>query len=198
MPRKNDLFLFQTDPGGGSGGAGGTGDGDPGDPAPQPPAGDDGDPGGTGDDTVPAAKLKEAQNEARNLRARLKAAEKERDELKGTQQSDVEKLTTERDNLRESLTEAEQRVRKLSVAVLAESVGIVKEARADAADLLDWSKIQDPSDDEEVTEALRALVKAKPFLAGSVAGGGDGGAGQGGNGQKVDMNTLIRQAAGRA
>jgi hypothetical protein len=80
--------------------------------------------------------------------------------------------------------------------VLAEGAGIAPAARADASKLLDWSKIEDPDDDAILEEALKELVKARPYLRGSTSGA-DGGAG--GDSTKVGagMNEVIRRAAGR-
>lgn len=150
--------------------------------------------GGSTTDMVPRSEAQEARSEAKNLRDRLRAAEKERDELKASQETDAEKLKRERDEAATGRTAAETRVRNLQVQVLASKVGIVDPEAA--ATLLDWSKIEDPEVTSQVEKALRDLVKDKPYLAGKVPGGSDGGAGDGSGASGEDMNSLIRSGFG--
>lgn len=143
---------------------------------------------------VPASEAQEARREAQALRQRTKAAEEELKRLKDAQLSDQEKTAKERDEERSRADAAEKRVRDLQVQVLATKVGIVDPPAASA--LLDWSKIEDPEDDKQVEKALRDLVKEKTYLV-PAGGGSDGGAGNGTGGGTQDMNSMIRQAAGR-
>lgn len=145
--------------------------------------------------TVPRAEAEEARREAKNLRDRLRAAEKERDDLKTAQMTDAEKIQKERDDALAASSDLEKRVRNLQVQVLAGKVGIVDPEAASA--LLDWTTIKDVDDSKEVEKALRDLAKSKPYLVGNVAGGGDGGAGNGaGSGGTGSMNDLIRSGFG--
>lgn len=193
MTRDPWLLLHPDGEGGGEGGGSSQEE-----EATAPPEGEAETQGGSGDgqtQMVPASEAQEARKEAKNLRQRMKAIEKERDELKGAQMSDAEKTTEERDKLREQAKTLAESNRTLRVQVLSSKVGIIDPEAASA--LLDWSKITDPEDDAEVEQALREMVKEKTYLAGNVAGGGDGGAG-GGSGEVVDMNQALRRAAGRA
>lgn len=151
---------------------------------------------GENQDMVPKREVQEANREAQLLRERLRNAEKERDDLKKSQMTDAEKVQKERDDAIAAKATADKRVRDLQVQVLAGKIGIVDPEAASA--LLDWSSISDPEDSKSVEKALKDLVKDKPYLAGSTAGGGDGGAGDGsGAGRSGNMNDLIRQGAGR-
>lgn len=195
------LIHYHPDGDGGSG-EGGSGEGSPGGngTTQTPPEGNGGSGSGSGNgnqnqDMIPRAEAEEARREAKNLRDRLKAAEKERDDLKTSQMSDAEKVQKERDDALAAASDLDKRVRTLQVQVLAGKVGIVDPEAASA--LLDWTTIKDVDDSAEVEKALRALVKAKPYLAGTVAGGGDGGAGNGaGAGGTGSMNDLIRSGFG--
>lgn len=192
------LFDLETSTGGDGGGSGGGGDGGSGSGSSTatPPAGESGAQGGDGkQDMVPRSEAQEARREAQNLRERLKTAEKERDDLKSAQMSDSEKLTKERDDLKTEKTTLEEENRNLRVQVISARVGI-QDPEAAAA-LLKWDTIKDSSDEKEIESALKQLVKDKPYLAGNVAGGGDGGAGDGVGTSTTDMNSLLRGATGR-
>lgn len=198
MTWRDGFLLFQTDPGGaGTGGTGGTGDGDPGGQSTQTQGGQSGDPGGTGGNTdlVPKREVQEANREAQNLRERLRKTEEERDSLKQSQMSDQEKVSQENQTLKDTVSTKDTEIRDLRVQVLAQKVGIVDPEAASR--LLDWDSIKKPEDADEVEKALRKLLEDKPYLAGSHLGRGDGGAGSGQGADTQDMNTLIRQAAGR-
>lgn len=200
MTWRDGFLLFHTDAGGaGSGTGGGTGDAGSGTQATQTQGGQSGTQGGDGgskDDLVPKREVQEANREAQNLRERLRAAEKERDDLKTAQMSDTEKITEENQTLKQTVTSKDTEIRDLRVQVLAQKVGIVDPEAASR--LLDWDSIKRPEDGTEVEKALRKLLEDKPYLAGNHLGRGDGGAGTGQGTQTGDMNTLIRQAAGRA
>jgi len=193
----NRILHLQTDPGGqGDGGTGGNGDEGT---DPTPPASQEDTAGQqTGaDDQVPASEVRKANREAAKYRKELREAQARVEELEGASKTETEKLretATKASAERETLKTAN---RTLRARVLAPSVGIAdKNAAADAAQLLDWSQIQDPENDAEIEEALRELVKDRPYLVGNVAGGSDGGAG-GGTVQGEGMNELIRARAGR-
>jgi hypothetical protein len=147
---------------------------------------------------VPKSELEKANAEAAKRRRELRDLEKKVAELEGKDKTEAERLQGERDTAAKERDETLAENRALKARVLAPTAGITDpKAAADAATLLDWSKIEDPSDDSQVSQALTDLVKDKPYLAGNVAGGSDGGAGgsrgQGGEG----MNELIRGASGR-
>jgi hypothetical protein len=148
------------------------------------------------DQMVPASELEKVRKEAAKYRTERNTAQKKADELEKAQLSDQEKLQKERDELKTSSSTLEQDNRALRVRVLAEDVGIVREARADAAQLLNWAEIEDASDDAQVKKALEDLTKDRPYLLGT-SGGADGGAGGSRQAGSGDMNKMIRSAAGR-
>lgn len=175
------------------GGDGGSGSGTP-DPVNQPPAGTPDPQAGDGDrgDSETITKLR---SEAAGYRTKLREAEARVKELEDAEKTDLEKAQSQVQDLNEQLTTMELRVRRSVVSAIAGDVGIVREARSDVAELLDWSKIEDPTDEKAVEKELRSLIKEKPYLTGGVAGGADGGAGGGKGSQTATMNDLIR--AGR-
>lgn len=198
------LFYPDGDGSGGSGGddKGGSGDGGSQEDKPTGKAreadaatqdGGSGD-GGSKDDTPLVKKLRE---EAAATRVKLREAQEELKKHEDAKKSDLEKAQGTVTELETKVTTLEVTARKALVRALGSEIGIVAEARADAASLLDWSKIEDPNDEEQVTKALKALVKEKPYLLGKVVGGADGGAGGRGGTTAESMNDRIRVAAGR-
>lgn len=198
------LFHFKPEGGGsadgGDGGSGGT-DGSTGSDASTSQGDNDGtggDDGGTGGDDGGDSELSKARQEAAKRRIENKKLQDRIAELEGKDKSETEKARDEAKRARDEAKTLTQDNQRLRVQVLATSVGIVKEAIQDAAVLLDWSAIEDPTDDKQLERALKALVREKPYLLGSVPGGSDGGAGGNGRTGSQDMNALLRQAAGRA
>lgn len=190
---RNLLLHFSPDEGAGDGGPGGDGAGD------EPPEGTpaNSQDGGGKEETVPVAEFKKVQNEAKNLRKRLKSLEDEAAARSNEGKSEVEVATQKLTETTERLTAAEKRNRELLVAVRAPKHGIADGMVA--ARLVDFDSLEDPTDVDEVDKALKALVKEHPFLAGKVAGGADGGAGGGqGSNATLDMNAEIRRQAGRS
>jgi hypothetical protein len=148
---------------------------------------------------VPASEAQRARQEAKGLRDRAKKAEEELDKLKREQMSETEQVKKDNETLTAEKEGLETEARNLRVQVLASSVGIVDPEVASR--LLDWSKIDDPSDTKELEKELRALIKDKPYLTGTVAGGADGGAGKGGGDAptgNAGMNQLLRGMAGKS
>lgn len=144
------------------------------------------------------AEVTKLRKEAAGYRTELRKAQEALKEKEDAEKTDLQKAQGEVDDLKTQIATAETRARKATVLAVAGDVGIVKEARGDAADLLDWSSIEDPTDEKAVEKALKALVKEKPYLAGNTAGGADGGAGGGSGGARTSsMNDLIRAGAGR-
>jgi len=193
--KKRQLFLYRTDDPGGSGGGDDPDPDDDGQGEDTPPGGDTG--SGSQDDLVPRSELAKVNREAAKYRRELRKAQ---DALQSREDEDKTDLQKERDRAvkaEQDLKSEREAVRKLRVEVLASRVGIVREARADAARLLDWEQISDPDDERELEESLRTLVKEKPFLLGKVPGGGDGGAGGDRETASGDMNAMLRAAAGR-
>ena len=170
----------------------------------QPPVGDDGSPGGddTGsqstDDQTTALKA-----EAQKLRARARAAEKERDELRAAQQTDAEKLAARAEQAAARATKAEGKLRdqalRIAISEHTKASGIVAApatvARLIDADAITWTDDGEP-DTASLTAALKTLAKSDPALVRQ--GSSDGGSGGDRRGNVVGMNDLIRGKAGRA
>jgi len=152
---------------------------------------------GGGSEVPSDDEIAKLRSEAASWRKKLRDAEAELKKHRDANKSDLERTQSEVDDLKTQLEAAEKRARKGTVLAVAGDVGIVREARSDAADLLDWSEIEDPTDEKAVEKALRNLIKEKPYLTGGVAGGADGGAGGRGGTRATSMNDVIRQAAGR-
>lgn len=154
------------------------------------------DPGGQ-DEQVPKSELARANKEAAKYRRQLREVQSQLQELEGTQKSDLEKAMDQAKSAEERAKALERSNAHLRVRLLAEEVGIVREARTDAAQLLNWEQIEDPTDDDQVVSALKELVKDRPYLLGTTSGA-DGGAGQGRGAKAPDMNQILRSGTGRA
>lgn len=150
---------------------------------------------GTNTDTDELAKLRkelaETRREAAANRVKLKKYEDE-------QLSETQRLEKERDEASQRADQLEQQSRDLRAQVLAGKVGVRPEAVQDVARLIDWSKIEDPSDDRQVERHIKEMVKEKPYLSATAGVSLHGGAGGGNNGRAFDMNQWIRDAAGRS
>lgn len=181
-------FLFAPDDAPG----GAPADDDAGDGTPEDQESEEG--GGAGD-LIPRTELQKANREAAKYRTRLREAEAKLKEIEDQEKTEIEKAQERVQALQSELETQRATSRNLQVAVLAAQVGIVPEARDDAARLLDWTNIQDPSDPREIEGALKTLVKDRPYLLGNIPGGADGGAG--GGARPTSMNDLLRGATGR-
>ncbi len=164
---------------------------------------DDGSQGGTGESGSQASaseEVKALRKEAAKYRTERNTARKKVDELEGAGATEIEKVQKKLDTSATAVTELQDTNRVLRVRVISDKVGIIPEARADAAKLLNWDDISDPDDDAAVEKALKSLVKDRPFLLGSSGSGADGGAGGGdkNKGAGSDMNQLLRASAGRS
>lgn len=170
---------------GGSGSAGGSGDG-----------------GGSGSGDGDGDPAEKARREAADLRRRLRAAEKERDDLKASQQTDAERLSARAEAAEARATGLADRVRKanLRLAVLTEApdLGIVDSRLAMRlldAEKLSYDEETDEPEREPLVAALKAAAKEYPSLTrGGDADGGrrtGGGAEQQGGG-KASVNDYLR------
>lgn len=148
------------------------------------------------DQMVPASEVQRARQEAAKYRTELRDVQKKLSDLEKGQLSETEKAQKEREEAVKLASTATEENRTLRARLLAGEVGIVADARIDAAKLLDWASIDDPNDDAQVKKALEKLTKDRPYLLGTGGGadGGSGGTRQAGSG---GMNDLIRAAAGR-
>jgi len=131
------------------------------------------------------------------IKAAKAAAEAQKTELQKAQER-AQALEAEKVQLLET---ANQRLVRAEVAVKAAALGIVDSEAA--ALLMDRSavRVSDNGTVEGVDEALKALVAARPYLVGKAPTGPAPKTGDNpndGKGQKgLDMNALIRRAAGR-
>jgi len=181
----------------GAQGTEGTGDGGTGSSGAQGGGEGAGTQGGSGGESnLSTEDARKLRSEARNLRTRLKEAEEERDRLKAGTQSDIEKATGQVETLTTRNKDLEAQNQNLRAQVAAGRVGIIDPEIA--ASLVDWN---DADDDQALEKQMRNILKARPYLAGNVAGGADGGAGgsgggKSGEGDSTDMNTLLRRHAG--
>lgn len=186
------LIHFQTDPGDpGNGG----GDPDPGDPTPpEPPAGEPDQQDDPKDEAV-----KRANKEAAKYRTDLRKAQARLEELEAKDKSELEKAQDQAAKAKERADSLAEKNRLFQARILAGELGVDPDARADAARLLDWDAIEDPENEDQVADALQALIKDRPYLLGRTAGGADANAGRTRQtGQDTDMNALIRAGSGRA
>ncbi len=149
------------------------------------------------DDLVSRDELAKVNREAASYRRQLREVQSKLKEFEDAEKTEIERLKGREETLNQELTKARADARDLRVWILAEKVGIAPAARQDATRLLDWSTIEDPDDATGLEQALRDLVKNRPYLIGPGGTGADGGSG-GGVGPGVDMNAAIRRAAGRA
>jgi hypothetical protein len=169
-------------------------------PSPEDDAGPGGQgPGGQGggSDLIPRSELSKANKEAQKYRTELREVQAKLKEFEDLGKTEQEKLTARATDLESRLEDREIELAEYRVRVLAPEAGITRDAAKDAFALLDLDRITDPNDDEQLLEALKDLVKTRPYLRGTREGA-DGGAGSTGSEDfGSDMNRLIRQAAGR-
>jgi SMC interacting uncharacterized protein involved in chromosome segregation len=193
---KPKFYFAPDDSGGGSGGENDddpTGDGG----GNQPPEGAGSGTPGEGD-LVSRDELSKVNREAAKYRRERNDLQRQLQEIKDAEKSDLERMKGDLDTRTKDLDKAHSEIRTLRVQVLAEKVGIAPSARKDAAKLLDWDSMEDPDDAVIVEEALKTLVKDRPYLRGVHVDGADGGAGAGGEGPVgAGMNAAIRRASGR-
>jgi hypothetical protein len=183
----------ETSPGGGSGEDGGSTEGAPGEQTEAP----GGQASESTDETVPRSELARANAEAAKFRKQLREEQAKVAGFEANQKTEFENARDKAKAAEDRADKAEERNRELHARLVAAEVGVVREAHADAARLLDWSSIEDPDDEEQVKAAMQTLVKEKPYLLGT-SSGADGGAGRsGGQQESADMNSMLRSASGR-
>lgn len=197
MPKKQ-LFLYDADEGSSGGGTGsGEGAGE-GAGAGEGTGDSGGSQGSTESATVPRSELGKVNAEAAKYRRERNELQERLKELENQGKTQLEQAQEQNKSLEKTVAQEKQTNRDLRVQIIAAKVGVVAEARSDAARLLDWDKVSDPDSETAIEIALTDLVKEKPFLLGNVPGGADGGAGRDSKDAPVNMNDLIRQSAGRA
>ena len=186
-------ILYHSEPDGGDGdGDGGTGDGD-------------GDGDGTDDTTLTPEEIKELREERDRLKsqaaksrteaARRAKAEADAARAKAKEEGDVSALQKQLDEERAARTALENRLQQQSAQGIASTLGAVDPAVV--VKLIDWDTIADPDDENEVRQAIRNILKAKPYLRGTTKDPDAGkGGGNEGEGRSTSINDALRRAAG--
>jgi hypothetical protein len=135
---------------------------------PEPQAGD-----GQSETTISLEEAKKLRSEAANLRKRLKGFEEAETKAKEAQLSEQQKLEKKLADLQAQhdavARQSQERIVNYEVRLQAAQMGIVDPDAA--ARLLDWSGIEydDDGSPQNVSELLKGLLKAKPYLAGKQA-----------------------------
>lgn len=162
-----------------------------------PPAGDDERSGSAdeGKGSISQDEARKLRSEARNLRERAKAAEAALKQREDADLSETQKVTRDLEAERAKSSQLETRVRELEVQVASAKLGVRPEGVDVVASLIDWTEV-DAGDPDEVTKAIKGVLKSKPFLA-SNPDGLDGGRGRGAGASTSSPSDIIRRAAGR-
>jgi membrane protein involved in colicin uptake len=177
----------------GDGGKDGSGDGD----------GSDGDGDGEDNDDedqvdvealkAENARYKKAEDKRRTQAARDAKAKQDAERKKAQDDNDADKLKAALAEETAKAVAAELKANRAMARSLAAELGAVDPG--DVVRLVDFDELADPGNEDEVKAEIAALLKAKPYLkSGKVKT--DGGA-SGGGSSKIDMNQVIRDAAGR-
>lgn len=135
-------------------------------------------------------------NRQRTAKAReARAASRKKDDPKPKGEGDDDQTAAELAAEREKNAALEKRLNTEQATRVAAELGF--RVPKHAAKLLEWDELVDPSDADEVRDALRDILKADPGLkkSGGRADGGEGGGS--GPAQKTSFNDVIRRAAGR-
>lgn len=128
-------------------------------------------------------------------RAAKPAAKKDEPAPESEEDDETGKLRKELSDTQTKLSRITARTRK-AVAVNAANEFRAIDGDAVAA-LLDFDSLDDPDDEDEIKSAVKQLLKDKPNLVKRVRSAGAGERGEGMKGENVDMNAVIRGAAGR-
>jgi hypothetical protein len=189
---KTNGILYEPDGGEGDGAAGAVTD---------PPEGEG---AGTTDPPTPEEaqalreeneRLKAAAAKSRTEAARRAKAEADAARKKAEDEGNVSELQKQLDSERQAREAAETKLVQTQAKTIARELGAVD--AGDVVALLDWNSLVDPTDEAEVRQALRALLKAKPHLRKTTKDTDAGQTGGGeGSGKGTDMNTILRRAAG--
>jgi hypothetical protein len=132
--------------------------------------------------------VKALRGEAAQHRKELREAQARLKELETAQLSEAEKKDLRLKELEGEVSRLQKETRTAQVVAAAAAAGAVNPERV--ARLVD-------DDAEDVKKAVADLKKSDPYLF-ARPGGGSADGGAGGNGTtKLDMNSLIRRAAGR-
>ena len=150
--------------------------------------------GGGNEQTLSAEDARKLRSESRALRTRLKEAENRVQEFEKTTLTDTERRERELKDAHDQLEKTRIQVRALRVETAARKLGFIDPD--DASALINWDSVDDPENPKHVEKALRDLRERKPHLVLNHNGDASVGRGTGASGA-LDMNQLIRRAAGR-
>lgn len=139
--------------------------------------------------------LRKAENTRRTEAARAAKAKADADRKAAQESGDAEALKAQLAAAETSNAELLKRVQVTQARAIAKELGAVDPKVV--ARLVDFDKMADPLDEDEVTSVIEALLREKKYLKGNTVRT-DAGAGGGGNVGEMDVNTAIRRAAGRA
>ena len=183
-------ILYHLEPDGGEGdGDGGTGDEGTGEEETQPT------PEEIAEIREENARLKSQAAKARTEAARRAKAEKDAARSKAQEDGDVATLQKQLDEERAARTALESRLQQQSAQSIATTLGAVDPAVV--VRLIDWDTIADPDDEGEVRQAIRSILKAKPYLRSTTRDPDAGrGGGEEGKERSTSINDVLRRAAG--
>lgn len=140
------------------------------------------------------ADLKAEQNKARTQAARDAKAAADKARKDAQESGDADALKAQLAAAETSNAELQARVQTANARAVAKELGAVDPAVL--VRLLDFDKMADPLDEDEVGAAIQKLLREKPYLKGARVTT-DAGGGGGGNTGQISMNDTIRRAAGR-
>jgi hypothetical protein len=160
----------------------------------QPPAGAEPTPPEGEGTTLSVEDARKLRSEARNLRARAKAAEDKLAEKEGAELSATQKLEREKSGLEAQVAQLETRLRDASVQAIASRVGVKADLVDTVSALIDWDEV-DADDPKEIERSVKALIKERPSLSARPEGV-EGGRRTRQDGAD-DVDSIIRRAAGR-
>lgn len=143
------------------------------------------------------AELAESKKEQTKLRKQLSEARKKSKESKPSEEGNAgtpdEQTQQQLAEMRQRTDQLQSKLQRARAANIASNMRVVDPEAVVA--LIDWDDIEDPDDDAEIKDAIKALVKRKPYLAKKADL--DGGAGGGRRQQKRSMNEILRAPRGR-
>lgn len=143
------------------------------------------------------AALKKANAEAASHRHKANELDKLKAETEAAKLSETEKLQKQLAELQKAhdtiSRQSQERIISYEVRLQAAQMGIVDPDAA--AKLLDWSEIEydDNGTPKNVNDLLKALIKAKPYLAGKAASATSGGATNPSRSQAAESGEITAQ-----
>lgn len=169
-------------------------------PTPQTPPDDDPDAGLSPEDLRKV--LKKTREEAASARTKNRELEEKVQAAEREKLSEAERLKLERDEAVSASEAKDRQIRTLEArSVIFESATKLGFRNPEIAHrLVDLDKIEftDDGRPKGIDALLKKVIEGDPYLAKGVNGADYGGGPRGGSGSGVDMNDVIRRAAGKA